>query len=136
MIRITLDGAPVGKGRARFTSAGGFGRAYTPAKTRAYEAALSTVARKVMDGAEPISGPISLFVQARVAIPASWSKAKKQSARTGLIMPTSKPDWDNYGKITDALNGIVWIDDSQIVRGSVVKFYADDPALVVEVQAI
>jgi Holliday junction resolvase RusA-like endonuclease len=35
-----------------------------------------------------------------------------------------KVDWDNFHKLSmDALTGIVWVDDSQIQRATVEKFY-------------
>lgn len=46
----------------------------------------------------------------------------------GQEQPTKKPDWDNIGKIIcDALNGIAYADDSQIVLGQMVKKYSDNP---------
>lgn len=40
--------------------------------------------------------------------------------------PAGKPDWDNYGKLVgDALNGVAWRDDGQIVHGCVQKVYAE-----------
>lgn len=135
-IRITLDGNPTAKGRPRFTSVGGFGRAFTPAKTRAYEARLADAGRAVMAGAEPLQGPLSLVMHVRLPIPKSWPKARQQSARTGCTRPTGKPDWDNFGKVVDALNGIVWADDGQVVQATVLKYYADEPCMTVEVVAI
>jgi len=46
------------------------------------------------------------------------------------------PDWDNCGKITDALNGTCWVDDGQIVDGRVIKLYATIPRLVIEVREV
>src|SRR3990167_4688854 len=35
-----------------------------------------------------------------------------------------KNDWDNFHKLSmDALTGIVWIDDSQIIKATVIKEY-------------
>ena len=34
-----------------------------------------------------------------------------------------KHDWDNYGKLLDALNGVIWWDDSQIREANVKLFY-------------
>ena len=39
---------------------------------------------------------------------------------------TSKPDADNYAKlILDALNGVLWRDDAQVVRLFAEKVYCD-----------
>lgn len=59
-------------------------------------------------------------------IPKSFSKKKKELAMQELILPTTKPDWDNIAKnICDALNGVVYPDDKAIVTGSVKKVYSD-----------
>ena len=47
----------------------------------------------------------------------------QRQALAGEILPTTKPDWDNHGKLTDALKGIVWKDDSQVVLQNVEKVY-------------
>ena len=136
VVRIVLPGEPVAKGRPRFTMRGGYARAYTPDKTREYEARLTEAGRDAMAGAEPLEGPLSLIMHVRLPIPASWKPAHKVSAETGGTRPTSKPDWDNYAKCCDALNGVVWCDDSQIVQATVVKMYSAEPGITVEVEAI
>ena len=48
------------------------------------------------------------------------------------IRPTVKPDWDNIGKlISDALNGVAYADDKDIVFGAVQKAYSSKPRTVV-----
>jgi len=45
-------------------------------------------------------------------------------------------DWDNYHKLScDALNGIVWVDDSQIVEASVsLHIDRNDPRIVLHIK--
>ena len=46
----------------------------------------------------------------------------------GAIKPTKKPDIDNMQKaVLDALNGLAWDDDSQIVKVTAEKEYAVNP---------
>jgi Holliday junction resolvase RusA-like endonuclease len=132
-IIITLGGAPRGKGRPRFSTASGRPRAITPSATRAYEAQLKFAASQAMGRRLPLSGAVKCEMTATVPIPQSWSKKKKAAALAGLLRPTTKPDWDNYAKTCDALNQIVWVDDAQVVDGRVVKFYGEQPMLVVTV---
>ena len=55
----------------------------------------------------------------------------------GKERPTRKPDFDNIGKIIcDALNGIAYRDDAQIVDALVRKFYSDTPRVIVEISDI
>lgn len=68
-------------------------------------------------------------------IPKSWSKTKQEQAERGIIKPTLKPDVDNYVKgIKDALNGIAYVDDSQVTVLLISKFYAREPRVEVKVE--
>ena len=65
----------------------------------------------------PYEGPLQVMIRVCITKPASKPKKKPS-------WPTSKPDADNYGKLLlDALNGVVWKDDSQVVRLLVEKLY-------------
>ena len=69
-----------------------------------------------------------------LAIPVSWPKKKQASALDGTLRPTGKPDLDNVAKLlADALNGILWHDDSQIVALEVEKHYGASPATALSV---
>lgn len=130
-ITIELPGVPQGKGRPRFVRA--TGAAYTPAKTRSYESMLQGAAIDVMRGTAPLDGPLHVTVEAHFPVPASWSKAKQAAALLGVTRPTKKPDADNLMKVLDSLNAVVWVDDAQIVEGTIIKLYSDRPRLVVKV---
>ncbi len=133
MIEIVLLGAPRGKERPRLTKAG---HVYTPEKTRNYEAALKYAAQQVMGDRPPVAGPLMLDMRVVMPISPSWPKKRQEAARAGLERPTKKPDWDNFGKVIDALNLVVWIDDGQIVQGSVSKFYGDKPGMWIKVEEV
>ena len=62
------------------------------------------------------------------------TKPKLAAIEAGAIRPVTRPDLDNYIKVLDGLNGIVWRDDSQIVRLNSVKAYSERPRLVVSVE--
>jgi Holliday junction resolvase RusA-like endonuclease len=118
---------------------GGFGqppqaRIYTDERTRKYEAQLRYAAQQIMDGRPPIAEPVVVTIEARFQIPVSFSKRKRVEARMGLIFPMVKPDWDNFAKSCDALNGVVWVDDKQVVDGRIVKIYAEQPGLSIIVE--
>jgi Holliday junction resolvase RusA-like endonuclease len=133
VIEIVLLGAPRGKERPRLTKAG---QVYTPEKTRNYEGALKYAAQQVMGDRPPVAGPLTLDMRVVMPISPSWSKKRQEAARAGLERPTKKPDWDNFGKVIDALNLVVWIDDGQIVQGSVSKFYGDKPGMWIKVEEV
>lgn len=141
-VTIVLEGPPQGKARPRFrtvTTKTGvtFASAYTPAKTRAYEAALSWAAKAAMRARSPLEGPLAVCVVARMPVPSSWSNKKRDAALAGVVRPTGRPDLDNLVKAPlDAFNGIVWRDDAQVVECSVSKFYSETPSLSVVVSPL
>lgn len=52
-------------------------------------------------------------------------------------LPTIKPDTSNYIKsFEDALNGIVWKDDSQITDIHAYKRYSENPRIELEIEEI
>ena len=52
----------------------------------------------------------------------------------GELHPTKKPDADNIGKIVaDALNGVAYQDDAQIILLQIRKTYSEEPRVVVTV---
>jgi Holliday junction resolvase RusA-like endonuclease len=86
-----------------------------------------------MAGRPPLEDALRVSVLAYFGIPASWSAKKRAAALAGLVRPTKRPDWENVAKMLDALNGVVWRDDAQVVSGLIEKHYSDRPRLRVEV---
>lgn len=108
---------------------------YPDPETEAYEKTLAEAAGLFMRGRLPSENPLALLVHAYRQIPESWSKRDKAAARDGIIRPTARPDGDNYLKVAqDALNGICFKDDSQIVDARVIKMFSDNPALRIEIR--
>lgn len=71
----------------------------------------------------------------KVVITAEYLKAKTSRKK----QPTLKPDWDNIGKaVCDALNGIAYKDDAQIISAEVIKRWAVDgiPKVIVEIEVM
>lgn len=68
-------------------------------------------------------------------VASSWSESIKQAARSRAIYPTNKPDIDNLAKsILDALNGVIYKDDSQVVVLTLQKYYDDDPRAEITIE--
>ncbi|MDE5977460.1 MAG: RusA family crossover junction endodeoxyribonuclease, partial [Turicibacter sp.] len=68
-----------------------------------------------------------------VPIPKSDSKKIRALKLSGQIRPTMKPDADNIAKsVLDALNGIAYVDDKQIVKLMVDKWYGEEPCVHVK----
>lgn len=69
------------------------------------------------------------------AMPKSWSDRKKK-AKSGQPC-TKRPDADNIAKaILDALNGLAYDDDSQIVDLTVRKFWAREGGAMVRLEEV
>lgn len=110
---------------------------YPDPETEAHEKSLAELAGLYMRGRAPSKEPVVMLVHAFRSIPESWSKRDKEKALAGAIVPTSKPDADNYLKfVKDALNGVAYADDSQVVDARCIKRYSSDPALRVEVREL
>lgn len=109
---------------------------YPDPDTAAYEKMIAEYAGLLMNTKHvpPTEAPLALVVHSFREIPKSWSKTEQARALANNMRPVSRPDWDNYGKITDALNGIVWKDDSQVVDGRSLKYYSDQPGLRIEIR--
>ena len=141
LVSICLPGSPRGKGRPRFRIVKPkykpqFVTVYTDAETTKYEKDLSAVGREAMGRSAPLECALTCFAEAFMPIPESWSNRKRAQAAAGEIFHTSKPDGDNIAKcVGDALNKIVWDDDSQIVMWQVFKTYSEYPRLRISVWA-
>lgn len=128
---IRVTGHPTAKGRAR---TGKNGNHYTPAKTRSAERDVRMLARQAMGARLPMAGPLVCGIVATFAVPKSWPKWKRELALAGGVAHTAKPDKDNIEKLLcDACNGVVWLDDAQIVAGSVCKTYGEAPGVEIRV---
>ena len=130
MIEITLAGPPMAKQRVRITRAG---HAYTPERTVNYESQLAWAAQQVMAGRPLLKGPLTVEVDVQMPIPKSKSKKFKSDAAAGREYPTKKPDTDNFAKMLDACNLVVWEDDAQIVDLRARKRYSEAPAFTIRV---
>jgi len=124
-VTFKVDANPVGKQRARYVKRGNFVQAYTPEKTRTYEALIKDAAIEAMGASEPLETPVTLYLYIRVPIPKSHSKKKVEDCLNGLDQPIKKPDASNILKsVEDGMNGIVYKDDSQIINLHVTKVYS------------
>ena len=125
VVTFTVDGDPIPKGRPRFARRGQFVQTYTDSKTLEYETHVAMRARHAIGSSEPLKGALSVFLYLRYAVPESYTKKRKEACLLGLEFP-KRIDLDNvYKSITDAMNGIVYLDDSQIVEAHIKKVYAE-----------
>lgn len=130
--RITIPGPLRAKGRPRF----GNGRTFTDVKTVQAEKHIQRHAMEQI-GKPCLTGPLHLALTISIAPPPSWSRKNTADALAGRILPTSRPDIDNQMKTAaDALNGIAWKDDAQIVDAILSRRYGPESVTVIEVRPL
>ena len=125
-IHFQVEGDPKGKGRPRFSRVGSFTKVYTDKQTLTYEAMIATFAKQAMGGTKPLKTPVSVFLYVRLPIPQTYSKKRREACLNGSEMPCKKPDIDNIAKTyLDAMNGVIFVDDTQVIDLHVKKVYAE-----------
>ena len=124
MVTYLVEGNPVGKGRPKFARRGNFVSTYTPTKTRDYEDLIKEAARKAMGSNELLETPVTVAIYITVPIPSSYSKKRTEACLSGFERPIKKPDIDNVAKcFLDAMNEIVYKDDTQVLTLHITKVY-------------
>ena len=135
MLTYMVEGNPVGKGRPKFARRGNFVSTYTPTKTRDYETIIKEAAQKAMGASEVLETPVTVAIYITVPIPSSYSKKRTQACLNGLERPIKQPDIDNIAKcFLDAMNEIVYKDDTQVLTLHITKVYGTVGMVEVMVQ--
>lgn len=150
MISFFVPGTPVPKGRPRATIVGKdeiamskYGayirrgarpRLYTPKTTiMGQDAVKNAYLEKYRP--DPAIGPLWIEIIAFIKPPASTSKAKREAMFAGEIYPTGRPDIDNLLKLAmDALEGLAYKNDSQIVAGYPKKKYGPREGVEIKIE--
>lgn len=132
-MEFQILGTPVGKRRPKFSTIHGYAQAVKPKEDVIYE----NLVKVCFTQAKPtdydlFDKPLRVEITAFFDIPKSFSQKRAKEALEGCISPLKKPDADNIAKIIcDALNGVAYKDDTQIVELRVRKIYAAEPSVSV-----
>lgn len=135
-MQFVVEGKPQGKARARtfYNHSTCKMQSITPEQTKSYEE-LIRWSYKASGGKYLGEQPIEISVKAFYPIPQAFSRLKKEQALQGEIRPMTKPDTDNIIKVVlDALNGIAYYDDKQVISVSCEKWYSKNGRLVIELK--
>jgi Holliday junction resolvase RusA-like endonuclease len=98
------------------------------APLKAWERQIALVAASQTMGNGLLTGPIKLTLYFFLLRPASHPKKRR-------TWPIGRPDYDKLARAaTDALTGVVWRDDSQVVEAHVCKDWGDPPGVRVVIQ--
>ena len=133
-VNFTVNGEPVPQSRPRFTKQG---HSFKAPKSREYENKVRDVARLVMQKNSPMRGQLRITVDFFMTIPKGMPKWVVPLATGKMVRPTKKPDTSNLLKaVEDGMNGIVYIDDSQVVEVVANKFYSNHPRADISIEVI
>lgn len=130
---FTVMGEPKGKGRPRFARTRNGVRTYTPSETASYENLVAVEFERQCKGIYfERDVPLRMIVTGYLGIPKSASKKKHAEMLSGEVRPIKKVDSSNLLKaVEDALNGVAYHDDVQLVEVSVFRYYSDVPRVEV-----
>jgi Holliday junction resolvase RusA-like endonuclease len=117
MIEIKVHGTPVAQGRPRFFRRGNFVGVYDPEKSKSWKETVKWQA--IQQNKKYFNEALTMHLE--FYLPRPMSLPKK------VIYPIKRPDIDNLIKgVKDALKGICYRDDSQIISLSANKNYGID----------
>lgn len=143
LLDLTVRGNPVPQGRPRFfvRNRKGGGKcigAFDPGKSKSWKETVKT--QVIEQGATMMRGALKLSLEFHFARPNGHFGTGKNTGIIRASAPqyhTVKPDADNCAKaIKDALKGICYHDDSQIVSLDVVKLYHAEPHVRIVLQEL
>ena len=131
IVTTTIHGQPVPQPRPRVSTRGGFGRAYVPSRHPVH--AWREAIRRGYRGPRFRNG-VSVRLQFVFQRPPSHFKRAGELTAAGARQQHPKPDVDNLAKsVLDALNGVAWVDDSQVEELLVTKVWGEGSRCVIEV---
>lgn len=137
MVEFTVLGEAVAQGRPRAgKTRAGRTVLYDPAKSKNFKEYVKLVASQSAPKAL-LEGALKVRVVVYRETLKSFSNRKKELAESRLLRPVTKPDLDNHAKsVLDALNGVIYKDDSQIVDLTVSKYYSEKPRVEVRIEEV
>lgn len=134
MLLFTIHIDPEAQKQTRFRSYKG--RVFTYNPSQAY---INKIQWQIKAYApkEPITGAIELNLFFFLPMPKTTSMVKQRQMINGKIMHIKRPDVDNLAyAVTNAAKGILYKDDSQVVRLIAQKMYTHQPRIVVKVREL
>jgi Holliday junction resolvase RusA-like endonuclease len=127
MLSLTLPGPPIPFKSPYVGRKGVF-------NPRHKEMALMKAQLRSQYAGKPLEGHLIVDMFFHMPIPKCASKKQKEAMLKGLLRHTKKPDIDNLRKIvSDVLQEIVIVNDSQIFEGFTAKMYSENPRTVINI---
>jgi Holliday junction resolvase RusA-like endonuclease len=131
-MKFKVNIKPMGKASVRVTKFS----TYIPDSTRNFMNNIAWEFKKQFPRHVLIVKPISLTIRATFKPPKSYSNKKRLLALEGKYR-AKKPDSSNIIKgVEDALNGIAYKDDNQVVILHIEKWYGEEDSVEIEIVEI
>lgn len=130
---FTFEIEPIPQLRPRTSTRGGHVRVYDQPKVKQYKNLLHGLVTEQYKK-PPLTGALSVSLLFYRPVQKSISNVERQRRLSNQHKSVVKPDTDNYIKSTlDAFNGVLWEDDSQIVKLTAEKRYAEKGKIIITV---
>lgn len=123
-VNFFVHGNPVAQGRPRFFRRGSFVGCYDPSKSKSWK---DTIVWQAIENKVPLlDGALDMRLVFSLKRPKSLPKK--------VIHHVKKPDLDNLTKaVKDALKGIAYKDDSQIISCMALKRYGEPLGVQIQI---
>lgn len=138
MIKLTIPGDAVSKQSFRVAFKNGKMFKYKDEDVKTQEKFIGVIAREIYNH-KPLENPLSMQVIVYRSMPKYiWdSKKKRAMALNKQLLPITRPDFDNITKLLgDALEKIIYRNDSLICKYSFEKYYAEIPRTEIIIKEI
>ncbi len=133
MLDIFLDVKPFPKQRPRV---GKFGNVYTPDKTVICEKEIAALIKSFMNRncIKMTASPVCVKLVFNYSYPSKLNSSQKVLKDIGMLYKRTRPDLDNLCKLVmDAMNNLVFEDDSQVCKLICEKRYSDVEGISIQV---
>ena len=105
--------------------------------SRDWKTTVSQFALAARAGCRPMDGPLRLVVEFRMPRPKAHYRANGELRDNAPAWHTNAPDATKLLRaVEDALNGVLWRDDRQVVLQSVYKAYGESPGANIMISAV
>ena len=134
LIRLSVAGTPMAVQSVRACRIGKSIRTYQPKKVEDWKGYVRlAIHEQLPEGWCLLDEQLAVKYTLKFPILKSMKKAEVARIANGdIIYKASKPDVDNCLKgLNDCISGIVWRDDSLVVKASVSKIYSVTPSIEV-----
>jgi len=131
-IEFEVFGVPIPKGSSRMFTPKGWNRPIITAANKKTKPWAQQITNTVLEfRRDPLwCGPVAMTVWFQMPKPTSLPKRR-------YSFHLKKPDTDKLLRtLKDALTGIFYVDDSQVVHVNVKKYYADIPSMIVRIDEL